>query len=133
MVWSLKRSDGQTRILRTRGKPVLDDAGNFKGYRGVGSDITESVEALDALKESEERFRDFAASAADWFFELDARLTITYYSCSFHIPTGKSASDLIGMNEVDLCKKWSSDSQSIKNYLVSLQRHEVIDAEVELF
>ena len=42
MVWSLNRPDGQTRILRTRAKPVLDDAGKFLGYRGVGSDITDS-------------------------------------------------------------------------------------------
>ena len=40
-------SDGTTRYARIGGEPVFDAAGTFKGYRGVGSDITEhrAVEA----------------------------------------------------------------------------------------
>ena len=30
------------------GKPVFDEHGEFAGYRGVGSDITERMEGLDA-------------------------------------------------------------------------------------
>ncbi len=103
------------------------------GYSGVGSDITESIEVLKALKQSESRLRDFATAAADWFFELDASLTITYYSSSFHIPSGESASDVIGRSELDLCKNWSNESQSLQHYLACLQRHELIDIEVEIY
>lgn len=34
----------------------------------------------ESLRESEERFRDFAASASDWFWELDDRLRFSYVS-----------------------------------------------------
>ena len=35
------QADGKKRIVVTSGKPVFDDNGQFAGYRGVGSDITE--------------------------------------------------------------------------------------------
>lgn len=34
----------------------------------------------NALKESEERLRDFASSTADWFWEMDENLRYTYFS-----------------------------------------------------
>ena len=33
--------EGNIFQIRTSGKPVFDDQGQFKGYRGTGSDITE--------------------------------------------------------------------------------------------
>jgi diguanylate cyclase (GGDEF)-like protein/PAS domain S-box-containing protein len=65
MVWALKRPDGETRILRTRGRPVIDQGGKFQGYRGVGSDITEAVTARDQLLESEARFRNIVEHVTD--------------------------------------------------------------------
>ncbi len=37
--------DGRLRWLSSSGKPVFDEAGTFRGYRGSGRDITEEVEA----------------------------------------------------------------------------------------
>ena len=65
MVWSLRRADGETRVLRTRGKPLFDDSGRFLGYRGVGSDITEAVTAQRQLIESENRFRNVIDHVTD--------------------------------------------------------------------
>ena len=36
-----KSTDGIVRWRRMTGKPIFDSAGNFTGYRGVGSDVTE--------------------------------------------------------------------------------------------
>lgn len=80
MAWALIRPDGSRRILRTQGKPIYDSNQVFQGYRGVGSDITESVEVLAALEASEERLRDFAETAADWFWEQDEQFRYTYLS-----------------------------------------------------
>jgi PAS domain S-box-containing protein len=49
--------DGGIRHGSTSGLPVFDEAGVFKGYRGVGTDITELKVAEAALKSSEENFR----------------------------------------------------------------------------
>lgn len=48
------------------------------------------------LKESEERFRDFAETASDWFWETGPDLKITYLSERFSKATGVSSQDLLG-------------------------------------
>ncbi|HSF93680.1 MAG TPA: PAS-domain containing protein, partial [Thermohalobaculum sp.] len=47
---------------------------------GLRIDITEFKTLQQALEHSESRFRDFAYSAADWFWEMDADLRFTYLS-----------------------------------------------------
>jgi diguanylate cyclase (GGDEF)-like protein/PAS domain S-box-containing protein len=37
-----KRSDGSLVYLRISGEPVFDEAGNFTGYRGIGSNVTQA-------------------------------------------------------------------------------------------
>lgn len=38
------KQNGKSTYLRISGKPVFDSAGIFTGYRGVGSDVTETIE-----------------------------------------------------------------------------------------
>jgi PAS domain S-box-containing protein len=49
-VYSMKMADGGIRYLKTSGKPIYDPNGQFVGYRGTGLDITEQIEADQALK-----------------------------------------------------------------------------------
>lgn len=46
--------DGAEQWWSISGKPVFDVAGAFKGYRGTGSNITEAVQAREALQISKE-------------------------------------------------------------------------------
>lgn len=51
-------SDGQLHSYVISGKPLFDSAGNFIGYRGIGTDITKEVRAQEefiAAKEAAER------------------------------------------------------------------------------
>lgn len=56
-IYTTTDSAGGLRYVKVNGKPVYDDDGNFLGYRGTGSDITELRSRDYALRESEQRFR----------------------------------------------------------------------------
>lgn len=43
------RPDGNIQVLRISGRPVFDEHGRFKGYRGSGSDITEAKLELQSI------------------------------------------------------------------------------------
>ena len=49
--------DGRTVWLSTSGVPILDEAGNLRGYRGADTDITEQRQAAEALRRSEAELR----------------------------------------------------------------------------
>ena len=44
------RDDGERRTLRTSGKAIFDKQGEFVGYRGVGSDLTDQVAAQKRVR-----------------------------------------------------------------------------------
>ncbi|HEX6265802.1 MAG TPA: PAS domain S-box protein [Burkholderiales bacterium] len=48
---------GELRYLSVSGEPLFDEHGEFKGYHGIGKDITERARDQKALEESEERYR----------------------------------------------------------------------------
>ncbi|WP_013320508.1 PAS domain S-box protein [Gloeothece verrucosa] len=53
----IKRADGQYRWLDSRATPQFSSTGQFLGYIGSSSDISEIKEASEALRESEQRFK----------------------------------------------------------------------------
>jgi diguanylate cyclase (GGDEF)-like protein/PAS domain S-box-containing protein len=66
--------------LSTSGVPVFGGEGRFAGYRGVGREMGAKKRAEEALRLSEQRFRDFATSASDWLWETDAEHRFTWFS-----------------------------------------------------
>jgi diguanylate cyclase (GGDEF)-like protein/PAS domain S-box-containing protein len=60
--------------------PIRDAGGNVTGAVGAGIDITARRQAEEALRLSEQRFRDFAMSASDWLWETDAEHRFTWFS-----------------------------------------------------
>ena len=54
MEYRLRRFDGVYRWIFDRGVPYSDSKGNFQGYIGSCIDVTERIEAVDALKKSQE-------------------------------------------------------------------------------
>lgn len=50
--------NGHVVILSTSGSPIFNNQGNLIGYRGVDEDITDKKKSEDALKKSEEKFRN---------------------------------------------------------------------------
>lgn len=54
-VYPQDAQDGTRRWVRISGNPIFDAAGDFLGYRGIGTDITASVEENQSLRVSAER------------------------------------------------------------------------------
>lgn len=70
-----------TRIYtKVSGKPVFDAQGQFRGYRGSTTEITDENELKRSLKQIENRFRDFAEASSDWFWETGPDLAFRYVS-----------------------------------------------------
>ncbi|HYQ93288.1 MAG TPA: PAS domain S-box protein [Burkholderiales bacterium] len=56
-VYTVPDTAGEMRYLSVTGEPIFDAQGKFKGYHGVGKDVTEKARGLKDLEDSEERYR----------------------------------------------------------------------------
>jgi PAS domain S-box-containing protein len=70
--------------------------------RRVQERTVELRAAVAALRESEDRFRDLAESASDWFWEIGADLRVTYVSDRIREVAGVEPSSIIGVHVRDL-------------------------------
>jgi C4-dicarboxylate-specific signal transduction histidine kinase len=57
-VYPAARSDGSLVYYKTSGKPVFDANGEFRGYRGTGTDVTALRTAEAEARENERRYRE---------------------------------------------------------------------------
>jgi PAS domain S-box-containing protein len=65
----LRRFDGEYRWFWFQAEPLRDEAGNIVKWYGSSTDIEDRKRTEQALRESEQRFRDYAETASDWFWE----------------------------------------------------------------
>jgi PAS domain S-box-containing protein len=83
---------------------------------------SERAGAAAALQESEERLRDFAAAASDWFWEMDADLRFSYMSERLRDVTGVDPRDTIGKTRQELGGS-DTDADKWEAHLADLQAH----------
>jgi diguanylate cyclase (GGDEF)-like protein/PAS domain S-box-containing protein len=74
-------------------------------------DIAEREQAERALQHSERRFKDFAASASDWFWEMGPDLRFIWVSDQITTLLGVSPEDVIGKTRNEIAAAWASDEQ----------------------
>jgi len=97
----LRRFDGEYRWFLFEAVPLRDESGNIVKWYGSSTDIEDRKRAEEALRESEQRFRDYAETASDWFWEhgTDHRVT----RISEHVSDiGVSAASLAGLSRWDI-------------------------------
>ena len=92
---------GETLWFRTNGRPVFE-GDQIVGFRGVLADITDRKRREEALRESEEHYRELTDSITDVFFAMDRDLRYTYWNKASENLTGISAEDAIGKSLYEL-------------------------------
>jgi PAS domain S-box-containing protein len=84
------------------------------------SEIAERRYTETALRDSEERFRDFAETAADWFWETDRDMRLTYISRQSPGIDGKGRETLLGKTRFDIAdttddpEKWRRHREDLE-------------------
>ena len=85
---------GQERVVETFKTPVRDDSGELVGVMGIFHDITEHKKADEALRESEERFRNMTDLLPQTVFEVDEKGDITFANREAYHTFGYSEEDI---------------------------------------
>jgi PAS domain S-box-containing protein len=97
----LARKDGTQFIGEVDAAVIKDAVGNPKGFITTTKDVTERRRAEQALRRSEQRFRDIAANAAEWIWEVDAQGIYTYSSPVVENILGYEPEEILGRHFYD--------------------------------
>ena len=92
----IKRKDGSLISVLNNSRTIFDEKGEISCIQTMLIDITDRKRAEHELQESEIRFRDFAQSSAEWFWEMDENLRFSYFSNRYHEISGVPEHSLIG-------------------------------------
>jgi PAS domain S-box-containing protein len=72
--------DGTVKHIEAVNYPVFSASGELLEIVATGIDVTERKRAEEALRESEAKFRDYAETASDWFWEIGPDYKFTLLS-----------------------------------------------------
>src|SRR6266545_1587122 len=114
--------DGSKRYVSVSGLPVFDETGRFVGYRGLGRQITDRKQAEAALRESEQRFRDYAEIASDWFWESDSEHRFTSFTRS--AATWGFIGDRIGKRRWELAADRDEEPEKWRAHIATMDAHQ---------
>jgi PAS domain S-box-containing protein/putative nucleotidyltransferase with HDIG domain len=95
--WQLIRKDGATRTVEVSVSLVRNTKGEPAGFRGTLRDVTEKKRADEALRESEEKYRQLVDNAPAGIYEVDfiqrRFITVNDVMCEY---TGYTKEELLG-------------------------------------
>jgi two-component system cell cycle sensor histidine kinase/response regulator CckA len=96
--WQIVKGDGQKAIMEASVYLIKNGRGEPIGFRGIERDITERKRAEEALRQSEERFRNILESIQDSYSETDLGGNFTFVNNVVCRHLGYTKEELIGMN-----------------------------------
>ena len=109
----VRAKSGQVRWVRASARPVETD-GRFAGIRGVITDITEQVEAREALRASEARMRAVMLSLHDTAISVvdeTGKVLDAWAAESLERKTGLGPAQTVGRNLADLYPKETASAR----------------------
>jgi PAS domain S-box-containing protein len=117
---------GATRRIHSVAHPVLDSDGEVSEILGTHMDVTEQFAARErlekavlALRESEQRFRDYAETASDWLWETGPDHRFTHLSEH----TSAAASAATGMLRWEISSDLGSEPEKWRQHRATLEAH----------
>src|SRR5216684_1563468 len=119
----LRRFDGEYRWFLFQAVPLRDESGNIVKWYGSSTDIEDRKRAEVALRESEQRFRDYAETASDWLWEAgpDHRTT----RISEHVSDiGFVSSGLAGLSRWDIATDIESEPEKWRMHRAMIDAHQ---------
>jgi PAS domain S-box-containing protein len=121
----VRRADGEYRWFLSRAQPLRDELGNIVKWYGIDSDIGDQKRAEDALRESEQRFRDFTESASDWYWETgpDHRFITHFVSEPQLNAIGVLTTSRIGMVRWDFASDLEEEPEKWRLHMATLDAH----------
>ena len=94
--FEIKSPDNDRRWMESKVVPIKDSEGRVTALLAVTRDITETIRATEAIRNSEEKYRQLVEQAQDVIFTLSFDGHITSVNPSFERLTGYSTSHWIG-------------------------------------
>lgn len=106
--WELIRKDGSIRTVEVSVALMKNTCGDPSGFRGIMRDVTEQRLAEEALRESEEKYRQLVNHAPAGLYEVDFLqrkfVTVNDVMCEY---TGYTKEELLSMNPFDILSEES--------------------------
>ena len=90
------RSDGEVRVLESKGRIDVDESGEPVRMLGVCQDVTEAIRAEDALRRSEEEYRRLADNVREMIVRFTPEGEVTYASPATRTILGYEPAAVIG-------------------------------------
>lgn len=94
--WLIIRKNGTKRYVAASVYLKRDSSGNPVGFQGFTRDVTERRMALEALRQSEEKYRSILENIQEAYFEVDLAGNLTFFNDSLCRLTGCSRDELTG-------------------------------------
>jgi PAS domain S-box-containing protein len=118
----LRRFDGEYRCFLHRAEPLHDELGNIVKWYGSSTDIEDRKVAEVALRDSEQRFRDYAETASDWLWETGPDHTVIRISDHLNA-VGIVPSRLLRMARWDIASDVETDPEKWRLHRTVLDAH----------
>jgi PAS domain S-box-containing protein len=89
----------------------------------LGRDLLVLQQAEEGVRQSEQRFRDYAETSSDWFWETGPHHAFTYISERLSA-FGIDPAAQIGKNRLDAATDLEAEPQKWRDHMAALERHE---------
>ncbi len=127
----VRRENAEDRWVSISGYPVVDTSSEITGGVIVCRDITERKQALSALQESEERFRNMANNSPFMVWVTDSTGYCTFLSESWYEFTGQTEETGLGFGWINAVHPEDRE-QAMKAFLTANERQEAYSTEFRM-